>query len=213
MTNSETANEQFESHTPPRFTAFALLSIVLGVVGWIASLELAIEYLRVLKNPDYRPGCDISPLVTCGPNMDSWQGSILGFSNTFIGIAAFTAPIFIGVALLAGARFRAWFWWIYILGNFAGVVFIFWLSFQSVFRLGTLCPWCMVVWLVMIPLFWTSLFKVTSSGAAGLSVSARRVFESLHQWTWVLIVFSYLFIAVEAQIGVDWLTHVRLMFL
>ena len=86
------------------------------------------------------PNCDISPLVTCGPNMGSWQGSVFGFSNTIIGVAAFVAPIIVGAALLAGARFSSWFWWLFNLGNLGGIVFVFWLSWQSVFRLGHAVP-------------------------------------------------------------------------
>lgn len=197
----------------PRYLAFAISTIILGLVGWYASLKLAIEYLTVLKDPGYTPSCDISPLVTCGPNMDSWQGSLFGFSNTLLGIAAFVAPIVVGVALLAGARLRPWFWWIYLLGNTAGFVFVIWLSWQSVFRLGTLCPWCMVVWLVMVPLFWTTLTKTLSSGLPGMTNNSHRLWSELSHWTWVLIVLTYIYIAVIAQIGVDWITHVRLSFM
>ena len=32
------------------------------------------------------------------------------------------------------------------------MVFIHWLIFQSLYRIGALCPYCMVVWAVTIPL-------------------------------------------------------------
>src|SRR5690625_2916811 len=124
-----------------------LFSIVLGIVGWVASFQLLTEYIRVLQEPEYTPNCNISLLVTCGPNMASWQGSILGFPNPIIGVAAFMAPIIVGVAMLAGSTFPVWFWRLYQLGLLGGVVFVHWLAYQSIFALGTLCPWCMVVWL------------------------------------------------------------------
>lgn len=29
-----------------------------------------------------------------------------------------------------------------------------WLISQCLYVIGALCPWCMIVWAVMIPLFW-----------------------------------------------------------
>jgi uncharacterized membrane protein len=142
--------------------------------------------------------------------MDSWQGHLFGFSNTLIGLAVFVAPIVVAVALLGGARFTSWFWWLYLLGQLGGIVFVFWLSWHSIFRLGTLCPWCMVVWAVMIPLFWMSVSHAFRHKSVHLPHSLQRPAQVVADWAWVLIIFSYLFIAVEAQIGVDWIMHLRI---
>lgn len=184
---------------------FAIASILLGAVGWFASFELATEYIKKLKSPDYVPNCDFSILVTCGPNMDSAQGSVLGFSNTLIGLFAFFAPIFVGFALLAGAKFAKWFWWVYISGLALGFYFVFWLATQSVFVLGTLCPWCMVVWTVTIPLFIVTLLRSFAKGNAGGGSGIQRLANALYSWSWVLILACYLLIALLAQIGVDWI--------
>jgi len=57
------------------------------------------------------------------------------------------------MVLLAGATLRRWYW----LGLQArvtfGVGFIPWLIFQSLYRIDALCPYCMVVRVVTIPLF------------------------------------------------------------
>src|SRR5690606_1726804 len=90
---------------PLKSRGFALFTILLGAVGLFAAFELASEYIKTLKDTDYVPNCAVSVLVTCGPNMDSWQGSIFGFSNTILGLGAFVAPIAVGVAMLAGAKF------------------------------------------------------------------------------------------------------------
>ncbi|MEV6675377.1 vitamin K epoxide reductase family protein [Streptomyces erythrochromogenes] len=36
----------------------------------------------------------------------------------------------------------------------AGFAFTVWLIAQCLYVIGALCPWCVVVWAVMIPLFW-----------------------------------------------------------
>ena len=194
--------------TAPRPTArpvgFAILSILLGVVGWFASFELLTEYIKTLQSPSHVPNCNISVLVTCGPNMGSWQGSILGFSNTIIGVSAFVAPIAIGVALLAGARFNAWFWRLYQLGLLGGFVLVCWLQYQSVFVLGTLCPWCMVAWVAMIPLWWSGLAHPYATGAIPLSVRGRRFFRSLNSWIWVIVLVNFFIVAAIAQFQLNW---------
>lgn len=183
---------------------FAVFTIVLGAIGWFASFELLTEYIRTLQNPGYSPACDVSLLVTCGPNMDAPQGSVLGFSNTIIGVAAFVAPIAVGVALAAGATFGRWFWWCYQAGLALGFVFICWLAYQSIFALGTLCPWCMVVWVVMIPLWWATFFRPHTVGDVPVGERARNIFQSLYSWTWVIVLLCYLVIAAVAQFRLDW---------
>src|SRR5690606_16938087 len=150
-----------DSTTPiaARQTGFAIFSIVLGAIGWFASFELLTEYLHRLQDPSYVPNCNVSILVSCSDNMTSAQGAIFGFSNTIFGVSVFVVPIVVGVALLAGAKFSRWFWSLYQLGLFGGFVMIVWLAQQSIFVLGRLCPWCMVIWTIMIPLFWVSLLR------------------------------------------------------
>ncbi|PRI11743.1 vitamin K epoxide reductase family protein [Leucobacter massiliensis] len=196
-----------ELRAPARPTAFAIFSIVAGAIGWFASFELLTEYIKTLRDADYVPNCNVSVLVTCGPNMGSWQGSLFGFSNTIIGVAAFVAPIAVGVALLAGARFSRWFWMLYQLGLLGGFVLVCWLFSQSVFVLGTLCPWCMVVWSVTIPLWWTTFFRPYAVGDVPVSAGAQSVFKRLYSWTWVIVLLCYLTIAFLAQLRLDWLAE------
>lgn len=189
--------------------SFALMNILFGAIGWFAAFELLTEYIKTLKDSDYVPNCSVSILVTCGPNMGSPQGAVFGFSNTIIGVAAFVAPIAVGVALLAGARFAPWFWWLYQAGLLFGFGFILWLSQQSVFVLGTLCPWCMVVWAVMIPLWWVGFLKPHATGEIPHGARAQRAFAGLYSWSWVIIVFCYLLIATVAQVQLDWFAEFR----
>lgn len=180
------------------------MTIVLGAIGLFASFELATEYIKTLQQTDYIPNCQLSNLVTCGPNMDSPQGSIFGFSNTILGLIGFAAPITVGVAMLAGAQFKAWFWWLYRAGLLLGIVFTFWLSYQSIFSLGTLCPWCMVVWTITIPMFFFTLFHPEAKGYVPSSPGTQKAFAAINSWAWVLVLVSYLLIAGVAQFQLNW---------
>lgn len=182
-----------------------LFSVALGLIGWFASFQLLTEYIHVLQEPEYSPNCNISLLVTCGPNMASWQGSVFGFPNPIIGVAAFVAPMIVGVAMIAGARLPEWFWWLYQVGLLGGAVFVHWLAYQSIFNLGTLCPWCMIVWLAMIPLWWTTLFANAAQGNLGGGQAFRAFGSSGVQWAWVVIALNLILIAAVAQFRLNWL--------
>jgi uncharacterized membrane protein len=60
----------------------------------------------------------------------------------------------VGAALLAGAAFHRWFWLGLQAGVTFGFVFVHWLIFQSLYRIGALCPYRMIVWAVTISIFW-----------------------------------------------------------
>lgn len=136
--------------------------------------------------------------------MDSWQGSVLGFSNPIIGLSAFAAPIAVGAALLSGARFAPWFWVLYQVGLLGGFILVSWLQYQSIFVLGTLCPWCMVVWVAMIPLWWNGIVRPYAVGDVPLPGRGQQVARSLYSWVWAIVVVNFIVVAMIAQLNLDW---------
>lgn len=125
-----------------------------GAVGLLSSMILTAERFAVLKNPDFVPACNISPLVSCTSVSNTPYADVLGFPDTLIGVAAFSVLITIGVALLAGARFKRWFWVGLQLGVTAGIVGMHAFFLTSVYLIGALCIYCMIVWAVTLPIFW-----------------------------------------------------------
>ncbi|TIH34326.1 vitamin K epoxide reductase family protein [Subtercola vilae] len=181
----------------------AIFLIVAGVVGWVASFTLTLEKIETLINPSYVPSCNISVLVSCGPNMASAQGSLFGFPNPIIGVACFVAVIVVGVGILAGARFAKWFWVLFNVGIALALVFVIWLISVSIFVLGTLCPYCMVVWVTVIPLFWYVTAYNLKEGHIPVPVAVRNVVALFYPFIWMLVILSYLVIAVLAQLRLD----------
>lgn len=181
--------------------ALAVVLIVTGAVGWYSSLILAIDKFAVLENPQVNLDCNISVIVQCGVNLGSWQGSVLGFPNPVLGVAGFVAPIAVGVAVLAGATFARWFWVALNVGVLGAFAFILWLAYQSIFNLGTLCPWCMLVWSMVIPLFWTLTLANASAGRLGAALEPLG--ERLYSWVPAITVVGYVIIAIVAQVRLD----------
>ncbi|QOV33491.1 vitamin K epoxide reductase family protein [Streptomyces ferrugineus] len=128
--------------------------VTTGIVGWLASFRLTVDDWRLLRDPAYQPPCDISPVVSCGSVMSSSQGSLLGFPNMLLGLGAFAAVIALGIAVLSGTRLHRGLWLALGAGALTGVVFVHWLIVQSLYELNKICPYCAVVWVVTIALFW-----------------------------------------------------------
>ncbi|GGM66025.1 membrane protein [Micromonospora sonchi] len=155
-----------------RVTAWVLA--VGGGIGLLAAATLTVEKINLLADPDYVPSCSINPILSCGSVMTTPQAAAFGIPNPLIGIAGFAVVATLGVLLLAGVRLPGWFWLGLQAGAAFGVVFVHWLIYQSLYVIGALCPYCMVVWVVTIAIFlYTTLDNLRrwrpSSRLAGLA--------------------------------------------
>ncbi|MGV8852365.1 MAG: vitamin K epoxide reductase family protein [Rhodoglobus sp.] len=187
--------------------ALAIFLIVTGLIGIWASFELMIEKIHTLENPDAVLSCDFSLVVQCAANLESSQGAVLGFPNPIIGLVAFMAPVVVGAAILAGARFTSWFWVLFNVGVAGAFAFCMWLAYQSIFNLGTLCVWCMTVWSVTIPMFWAVTLRNLKVGAIPAPRKLRKAAAAAYSWVPVITLAGYIIIAVVAQVRLDVLSY------
>lgn len=130
--------------------------IVAGVLGLLASFVLTMEKISLLQNPDTQLNCNLNPVLSCGSVIKTDQAEAFGFPNPFIGISAFSVLITVGVGVLAGAKYKRWFWLGLNGGAALGFIFVHWLIYQSLYSIGALCIYCMLVWVVTAALFWYS---------------------------------------------------------
>lgn len=145
----------FDSPPQPEFgRALGPLLLVTGAIGLLAAFVLAVEKYRQLANPLYVPSCSLSEVVSCGSVMSSEQAELFGFPNPLLGVVGFSVLVATGAALLTGARLGRWYWLGLQAGVTAAVVFVHWLIFQTLYRIGAVCPYCIVVWAATIPAFW-----------------------------------------------------------
>jgi uncharacterized membrane protein len=137
---------------------FPWVLIIGGVIGLTASGILTIEKINIAADPNYNPSCSISPIVACSPVIASDQASAFGFPNPFLGLAGFGMVWAVGMMVLAGAKnLKKWFWLAFQAGSLFGIFFIGWLIYHSLYEIGKLCIYCMLVWSVTIPIFWSTL--------------------------------------------------------
>jgi uncharacterized membrane protein len=199
----DSASSAQHAATVPLASAWWVL--IAGVIGLIASITLTVEKIKILLNSSYVPSCNINPIVSCGSVMTTPQASVLGFPNSLIGIAAFTVVAVTGVLAMAKVPLPQWYWIGIAGGTLAGAAFVHWLIFQSLYRIGALCPYCMVVWVATISL----LVVVTPIAFRSAGEShGSAVTRELYRWRWSIAAlwFTAVFLLILARFWDYWST-------
>ncbi len=132
-----------------------------GSIGLIAAFVLTMEKMALLKDPAHQLSCSLNPVLSCGSIIASPEASAFNFPNPFIGLAGFAVVITVGMGMIAGAKYKRWFWRGLELGTIFGIGFVHWLFYQSLYDIGALCIYCMIVWSITWPIFWyTTLYNL-----------------------------------------------------
>lgn len=173
-----------------RFGAWLLVG---GALGFVAAFVLTVERFELALDPSYVPSCSINPVLSCGSVMATEQAALLGFPNPLIGIASFAVLTTLGVVLLSGGRLARWVQLGLQVGVTAATAFVVWLVGQSLYVIGALCPYCMVVWAVVLPLFWTTTARSLEQGALPAPAGLVRAVVDLRV---PLIALSYVVVVV-----------------
>ncbi|GAB7106639.1 vitamin K epoxide reductase family protein [Streptomyces phaeofaciens JCM 4814] len=169
--------------------ALAWLLIVTGALCVLASFVITVDKFALLQNPDFAPSCNLSPVLSCSNVMRSHQASVFGFPNPLLGLATYPVVTFTGFALLAGARFRRWFWLGLNLGTLFGAGFCMWLMTQALYEIGALCLWCCLAWAATVAMFW---YTTVHNLRHGVVRASRGVVAGVREFHWVVPVTWYL---------------------
>lgn len=141
--------------------AFAWLLIVTGAAGVLSSWMITLDKFRLMQGEIagdvYVPACSLNPIVACKGVMESDQAEAFGFPNPMLGLVTYAVVVAIGAGVLAGARYKRWFWLGLQGGTLFGVVFCTWLMYQSLYNISLLCLWCSLAWVATIFMFWYTL--------------------------------------------------------
>ncbi|WP_432571801.1 vitamin K epoxide reductase family protein [Kineococcus sp. SYSU DK005] len=199
------AGERHLSHLPVRPRARGLLLALGGAVGFLASMVLTVERFRLATEPGYRPSCSVNPFISCQTVMESAQAALFGFPNPLLGIGAFAVSGTLGVLLLSGTALPRRVERGYLLGITLGAVFVAWLVVQALFSIHALCPYCMVVWAVVVPTFWVSLADALDRGLLPVPRALRGAARAVVDFRVLLVVLTLA--AIAAAVGVQFWSY------
>jgi len=191
-----------------RSSKFAHFLVLTAIIGLVASFILTIEKIQLLKDPKVQLSCNFNPVVSCGSVITSPQAEAFGFANPLIGLISFAVIITIGVGIIAGAKYKRWFWLGLQAGTIFGVLFAMWLFYQSLYIIKALCPFCIVVWAVVIAQF----VYVTRYNIMENNIKVHRAWQGVAKWftenAWFIVALWYLaiFVAILNKFWYYWKT-------
>ena len=175
-----------------------------AVSGFIASFLLTIDKIKILKDAQFNPSCNINEVLNCKNVMLSKQAEVFGFPNSLVGIGAFAIFIAVAIAILGNVNFASWFLSIALGGTILGVVFSHWLAYQTTFVIGALCPYCMVAWFGNF-LILSSLIQSKLAGksltiedeSARITIARVNGFVPIFHLVWLSLVIGAAYFAVS----------------
>jgi uncharacterized membrane protein len=140
----------------PHFKAY-LTMLISSLLSLTASLVLSVDAITLAKNSGAKLSCDINAIVSCGKVAASWQSNLLGFPNAYLGLILEPMIILIAVLGLTRMKFPKPFMKTALVGYGAGLLFAFWLLSQSYFVIKAFCPWCLLVTISTVTVFFSML--------------------------------------------------------
>lgn len=164
-----------------------------SALGLAAAFALAVDKIKMLQDPDFVPSCNFNPVLSCGSVITTDQASVFGFPNPFLGLVGFAVITTLGVLVAARVRLPGAIFVGATAGSFLGFLFVHWLAFQSLYRIGALCPWCLVVWVVSpLLLIWTGSWAAATSRSS----TVRALGSFVWNWRYPLAAAWYLLVVV-----------------
>ncbi len=119
--------------------------LVSACISLTASFVLSVDAIELARNPHANLSCNINQVISCGTVGISWQASLFGFPNAYLGMIAEPVVITIAVASLCKVKFPRGFMLGAQIVYTLGFIFAYWLFAQAMWVIGALCPWCLLV--------------------------------------------------------------------
>ena len=190
----------FQQHRQSYCTAYVVM-LVAAIAAFIAAFTLSVEELEVAKNTHAALSCNINLVLNCGTVMKTWQAHVFGFPNPFLGVMGFA----IVVAVAVGGLMRVKYSRIYLVTAQVffglGLLFAYWLFFQSLYSIQVLCPWCLVVTFTTTLIFESLLYINLRENNFGFKkMTNRNIQKFIDQGYDRLIVASWIVLLVALVI-------------
>jgi len=183
---------------PSFIKALPWVLVIAGIIGIVCSLVLTRDQIEIWQNPNYHAACSLNPVVSCGSVINSKQGHIFDIPAPFFGLLVFPVLVTIGAAILAGARFKRWFWLGLEVGAVGGVVFAIWLFLLSVYRIHALCPFCLATDVAVYTTAWYVTLYNIEHGFIQLPKRAEKIanYARRHHLDLLILWFLLIFIVI-----------------
>lgn len=151
--------------------------LLFSMASLIASFVLSVDAVILAANPNADLSCNINSKISCGTVGQSWQASVFGFPNSFLGLIFEPMVITVCVAALGKVVFPRWFMVTAQAIYAIAFAFAWWLFYQAYFVIGALCPWCLLVTVATTMVFATMTRINLLNNAFGFSATTQAKTE------------------------------------
>lgn len=176
--------------------------LAFGILGLVAAFVLSVEKIHLLQNPSAVLSCTFNLVLDCSTVMKTWQASLFGFPNSFIGLMGYSVVITVAVVGLAGVKLPKWFWRAALICYGLGAIFAYWLFFSSMYAIEVLCPWCLLVTLATTMVFATlkhfalreNVWNFSKSFNTKVQMWLDKDFDKIFFASWLVLLTALVFI-------------------
>lgn len=180
---------------------YAYVLSVGGTLGLIAMTWQASERVHMLKYPNLSLSCTLNPVIDCSGVLGNHLAAIMGFPNAFLGMIFFAILATSGLMLLSGGAFMSWYRHFVMAVSLVLILFSVWFFGVSLYILGKICIFCVVGWIVSVPIFWYGLLFYLQSVSGKLQAKTKRFtqFGLRHHVDVVVLVYVVMLILFFAR--------------
>ena len=164
-----------------------------GLGGMIAMTWQASERISMLKNPTAPLTCNLNPIIDCGSVLNDKLAALFGFPNAFIGMIVFSMLLLSGLFLLTGTKISRSYATIVVILSSILLGFSVWFFGVSLYVIQKICIFCLVGWIVSIPIFVYSLQQWLSLGTKSKKLKTFLTKNHLNIIFFVYLVMAMLY--------------------
>jgi uncharacterized membrane protein len=209
LTDEELYEYEF-ALTAPRHQNKRIFGLMLAaaVISLVAAFVLAVDAIKLAEDPTAALGCNFNAVLNCGTVALSWQATVFGFPNVFLGLMFEPMVITMAMLGLSGTKLPRWFALTEQVIYIFATLFAIWLFTQSLFVIGAMCPWCLVITYVTPLIFLTLLhynIREDNIWRSGKARERARTFVKRHYDLyafigWVVLVTAALILKYGSQL-------------
>src|ERR1039457_4785091 len=119
-----------------------LVMIIGALAGFVASFWQLLDKLELLKNSHAALSCNLNSVFSCSNILNAPQSSVFGFPNALMCVILFVVALVAGMIGLGGANIAKGLRFFFQFLAFFTVGFGLWYLWESIFRVGALCIFC-----------------------------------------------------------------------
>jgi uncharacterized membrane protein len=180
-----------------KFIIFIII-FLFSLLGLYASFTLSIETLVLAENANLPLACDLNSVFNCGGVMRTGEAKVFGFPNPFLGLVGYAAMATMAFLMIFNDSFPKYIKKLFLLFGFGAFLFSYWLILTSVYKIGILCPYCILSCLSATNIFFALIIYNLKENTFSVNENTNSIIQSILTKGWYIpIVVLWYFVIIS----------------